>query len=87
MWEHTHDRRQTRKRFADDVGVIRRTIAGMPADVSWRRSILRAQRILECGPGRGRRFGERANRTLIRFGACGVGVVGASVLALVTEFL
>ena len=43
LWEHAHDaRRRDASRAAHDVDVLRRVLSGVPADLSWRREVLRS---------------------------------------------
>jgi hypothetical protein len=73
-----------RGRLAHDLEVIRRTVGGTAADVSWRRGVLRQERRLQpASIWNPRRFGARANRVLVSFGACAVGAgIGAAVFSV-----
>lgn len=50
LWEHTADaKRRGQRRWVHEFEVIGRVLSGLPADLSWRRGILRSLRRPESG--------------------------------------
>jgi hypothetical protein len=76
VWEHVADaRRARRNRWAIDVEVIGRVLSGVPADLSWRRGLLRSQLRPDQGaPMYLHRFRDLADKALLVLVAVGAGV-------------
>jgi hypothetical protein len=84
VWEHAADACQARRSgWAIDVEVIGRVLSGVPADLSWRRGVLRSQRRPEQGARMHlHRFRNLADKTLLALVA-----VGAAIGVTLVPFL